>query len=90
MQYAQSIHGVIEFNLNYPSIIQEWHDTSNRVVILAVQNEAELKAIIEKATMNHITMMWFSEPDLNNQITSVVLEPTVTSAKLVANIKLAT
>ncbi len=88
LQAAQAAHGVVEFCLHYPEITREWHDKSNYIVILAVDNEEELLHIIQKAEAKNIRYIYFNEPDLDNEITAVVFEPGLDSRKLSGNIKL--
>lgn len=79
----------MEFCLRYPELTKEWHDKSNYIVILAVDNEDQLVSIIQKASSKGILHTYFREPDLDNAITAVVLEPSLDSRKLSSNIRLA-
>lgn len=89
LQAAQAGHSIVEFCLRYPEITREWRDNSNYIVILAANNENDLVSIIKKAEAREIRHTYFSEPDLDNQITAVVLEPGLDSRKLSSSIKLA-
>jgi len=89
LQTAQAGHGIVEFCLKYPKLTREWHDKSNYIVILAVDNEDELASIIQKASSRGIIHTYFREPDLDDAITAVVLEPSLDSRKLSSHIKLA-
>lgn len=89
LQCAQSVHGAIEFCLQYPELTREWHNKSNYIVILAVDNEDELISIIQRAEARGIWCTYFNEPDLDDEVTAVVLEPGLDSRKLSSNIKLA-
>lgn len=88
LQCAQAGHGIVEFCLKYPELTKEWHDKSNYIVILAVDNEAKLISIIYKAQVRGIRCAQFNEPDLKGAVTAVVLEPGLDSRKLSSNIKL--
>lgn len=79
----------MEFCLKHPELTREWHDKSNYIVILAVDNEDELASIIQRANARGILHTYFREPDLDNAITAVVLEPSLDSRKLSSHIKLA-
>ena len=78
----------MEFCLAYPELAKEWHDKSNYIVILAVDDEDELISIMQKAEARNIWFACFNEPDLDDEVTAVVLEPGVDSRKLSGNIKL--
>lgn len=87
-QAAQITHGIIEFCLEYPEITNQWHNESNYVVVLSVENEETLINLLMKAKNKNIKCSYFSEPDLNNALTCLVLEPTLDSKKICSNIKL--
>lgn len=89
LQAAQATHGVIEFCLQYPEITRDWHDKSNYIVVLAVDNEEDLVDIIQRAETKNIWFCYFNEPDLDDEVTVVVLEPGLDSRRLSSNIKLA-
>lgn len=88
LQCAQAGHGIVEFCLAYPELTREWRDKSNYIVMLAVDNEDELISIIRKAQARGIRYAQFNEPDLEDAITAVVLEPGLDSRRLSSNIKL--
>tara|TARA_Y100000310_G_C20053615_1_gene521708 strand:+ start:231 stop:521 length:291 start_codon:yes stop_codon:yes gene_type:complete len=89
LQAAQAGHGIVEFALQYPELTREWHDKSNYIVILAVDDEEELLHIMQKAeARGGMRFAYFNEPDLDDEITAVVLEPGLDSRKLSGNLKL--
>ena len=65
-----------------------WIFESNYIVILETSEE-DLYKLIEKASRHGIKHAYFCEPDLDNQITAVVLEPGNKSKKLCSNFPLA-
>ena len=87
-QAAQAIHGAIEFVLTYPELTKNWHDISNYIVVLGLNNKYELFNLYNKAINKDIKCVKFIEPDLNDEITSIVLEPGINSKRLCSNIKL--
>lgn len=66
-----------------------WFESSNYLVILEVEDENQLKLLINKSEEICIKCSVFKEPDLNNQITAVAFEPGDLSRRLLRNIKLA-
>lgn len=88
-QAAQLVHAMTEFCLQQPEITKNWHAISNTVVILSVANEQELRKLHNKAKQLDITCSSFTEPDLDNQLTAIVLEPTENSKMICKNLPLA-
>lgn len=57
--------------------------------MLIINSEEELYKLLEKASSKQIKFSSFREPDINNELTSIVLEPGEKSKKLCSNLKLA-
>lgn len=74
--------------MEHPEITSQWHNESNYVVVLSVENEEALISLLMKAKSKDIKYSYFSEPDLNDAITCVILEPTLDSKKICSNIRL--
>ncbi len=79
---------MIDFCLKYPADSLAWHKKSNYLCQLAVEDEKELYELAEKAEQKGIKVMRFFEPDLNNQLTAICLEPTEASRKFTSSIPL--
>lgn len=62
---------------------------SNYVGLLSVANEEELVKLLNKANAKGIKTSFFREPDIDDQITAIVLEPNDLSRRLVSNLPLA-
>ena len=88
-QGVQGIHSAILFGQEHPDIHREWYQNSNYLGFLSVANEVELAKLIEKADANDIKCSVFREPDIDNQITAIAIEPGIKSKKLCSNLKLA-
>lgn len=86
---AQSCHVAFTFAQEHEDIVYKWQNESNYIVILSVKNEAMLAKLIVAAQFRDIKFSVFIEPDLNNEITAIALEPGVESKKLCSNLKLA-
>lgn len=84
----QSAHAAIDFCFEHPDRASPWHKESNYLVMLAVNNEQQLKLLIEKCEQRFIAHTVFREPDIGNQITAVALEPSPSTQRLVSNIPL--
>lgn len=86
---AQSTHAAIQFGYEHPEIHNEWFKQSNYLCMLAANNEAELMKLIDKAVAQDIKFSIFREPDIDDQITAIALEPGCKSKKLCSNLRLA-
>ena len=88
-QAVQSCHAMRQFTEEHPEVDKEWFTRSNYLCLLSVGNEAELYSLICKAKDKDIRVSVFREPDIDNQITAIALEPGVRSKELTTNLKLA-
>lgn len=85
----QSIHAAIQFGMEYPEVYKVWFQVSNYLGLLSVANEQELYQLIEKAKEHDIKVSIFREPDVDDQITAIALEPGIKTKKLCSNLPLA-
>jgi hypothetical protein len=63
-----------------------WFTESEYLVQVACKNEDELKNYLNKAIERGIKAVPFYEPDIDNQLTAIALEPILASQKLIANL----
>ena len=87
-QAVQSGHAGIQFQHEHRRIAKRWHKKSNYLIFLSVKDEHELILLEKLAKSNKIRVSVFREPDLNNEITAIALEPSTVSDKLTSNLKL--
>ena len=80
-QAVQSGHAGIQFQYEHPELAKNWYSNSNYLVFLSAENEDELKKFINKANSNNIKISIFREPDINNEITAIAVEPCEWSRK---------
>lgn len=88
-QASQLCHALRQFCHDHPDIDKQWFEISNYICLLSVESEKELYNICSKADNNNLKYSKFLEPDLNNSLTAICLEPSKLTKKLVNNIKLA-
>lgn len=74
-QAVQSIHALPEFAKEHPEEYQNWYETSKYIALLSVKDEHHLKNLIRKLNEKGIKYSIFLEPDIDNQVTSVAIEP---------------
>lgn len=75
-QAVQSAHAAIDFQHQYPTESLEWNQQSNYLVFLTVEDESALKLLEDKCLRLGIKYTTFIEPDLNNELTAICLDPT--------------
>ena len=85
----QAGHAAIEFQHRFPEKSKEWWTHSNYLVYLATKDEHSLSRLLDKADLKGISTVAFKEPDLNNSLTAIALEPCDLTRKLVSNLPLA-
>lgn len=88
-QAVQSMHALRQFTAEHPERDREWFDNSNYLGLLSVTDEPALNVIIEQAVNQNIRLSVFREPDIDNQITAIALEPGPKSKKICSKLKLA-
>lgn len=74
--------------MSFPDLVKKWNQESNYIVCLVVENEMELKILLNKAGDLKIKAVEFREPDLDNAMTAIVLEPSSKAKELCRNLKL--
>jgi hypothetical protein len=62
---------------------------SNYICCLSAESEDHLYNILDLAAYENIKFTVFREPDINNQLTAIALEPGVKSKRICADLKLA-
>ncbi len=54
---------------------KEWYSTSNHLCFLSVPDEPSLAALLKKALAKGYQVASFREPDRENELTAIALEP---------------
>jgi peptidyl-tRNA hydrolase len=85
---VQSTHAAINFCFEHRSRAGPWFENSNYLVQLSVSNEMELLKLIEKCEKMGITYTVFREPDLEDSITAIAIEPSPLTKKVVSHLPL--
>ena len=85
----QTAHSVAEFAHQFPIEFQEWKTKSNYLVSLSVDNEERLQRLYYKLQDNGANVVAFTEPDIDNHLTSICYYGTPEMRKLTQNLDLA-
>jgi len=88
-QIAQSCHVAIAFCMEHPEVERLWYEVSNYIAVLVVNNESELRKLIDRAERNGVQFSIFREPDFDNQITAIAIEPGDRGRRLCSSFPLA-
>jgi hypothetical protein len=88
-QLVQSGHAIAEFIQHFPSEFQEWKRDSNYLISLSIDNEERLQRLFYKLQDNGANVVAFTEPDIDNQLTSICYYGTPEMRKITQNLDLA-
>lgn len=88
-QAVQPSHALSRFAIQHYNTFKEWQKNHKNLVILSVNNESELYDLLNKATMNGLKVSWFKEPDIDDQLTAIALEPNDLTYRITSSIPLA-
>jgi peptidyl-tRNA hydrolase len=89
LQLAQAVHAAFHFFADWPSLARAWVEDSNFLVVVAVPDEATLAELAGRAVEEGLARTIVREPDLENTITAVALQPGADARRLCANFPLA-
>ena len=87
-QAVQTSHSIADFAIEFPTIFREWHEKSNYIIQLSVNDIVDLQKLINKLELNNIRFTAFYEPDIDNQLTAICIEPTEQARKITSSISL--
>jgi hypothetical protein len=83
------MHAAIQFQYDYPEWAKSWFDNSEYLALLAVNNEKELQDLAFVFKCKDIDYSAFFEPDINNQMTAITVEPSIRAKKICSQLPLA-
>lgn len=89
LQLAQAVHAAFQFFAEWPSLAGVWVRESNFLVVVATPNELALAELAGRAVEEGLARTIVREPDLDNTITAVALQPGADARRLCANFPLA-
>jgi len=72
LRCAQAIHAFRAFVGEYPHIETFWHLEHNNIVVLRHEDPESLAALLR---MHGLRLSLFREPDLDNEVTALCVEP---------------
>ena len=84
----QMSHAAIDFQHQHPEIAKDWNQNSNYLVFLTARDEQHLEELLQKADFKGLVTTSFREPDINNELTAIAIEPSVFTKRLVSSLPL--
>lgn len=87
-QAVQSTHAAIQFTQEFPELTKEWYVSSNYLVSLSCKGEKELYELAYRARDGGLSVSMFHEPDIDNQLTAIAIQPSDLTQYLVRRIPL--
>lgn len=84
-QLAQTIHSVSQYSLEHPTEFQLWNNSY--IISLSATNE-KLHKILSLLNEIDVKVSYFTEPDLNDELTSICFLETLETKKITKNLKL--
>ena len=89
LQAAQAGHALTDLILKYPEQARDWRDNSNFLIILSVENEEKILALVKELDRTEMAWTEFREPDINNELTALAVLPNRYTEKFFRNLPLA-
>ena len=74
-QAVQACHAAFAFAAAHGELTRDWLQSSSNLVLAAVEDEPALAALAEKAGGAGLRAVAFREPDLDNAMTALAIEP---------------
>lgn len=76
------------FAIEHPTLTKRWAPDP-WLVVLAAEDEAELVSYLNRATRRGLSTSIYREPDLDDQITAIAIEPHPETKRLCSSLPLA-
>lgn len=88
MQATQGMHALHEFIEEYTAKYKIWLKNPY-IGFLSTQDELSLSKLKEKLQLKGLSVSSFREPDLDNQLTAIAVEPNLLSVRCLSSLPLA-
>ncbi len=86
-QATQATHSALLFSQEFTQIYEKWSKLPY-LSLLSVKDENELNSLIKKLKKSNLYFSVFTEPDIDNQVTSVCIEPSDKTRRLTSSLPL--
>ncbi len=89
LQAAQVAHAAFQFAYEHRPLATAWQQESNFLIILSVENEEDLTQLGKQAETLNLPVTWFTEPDIEDQLTAIAIAPSPQTVELTQLLPLA-
>lgn len=86
---SQITHCAFQFAKEHPNITIDWMENSNFICLLQVKNEEELVELTEEVYSENLAYSVFHEPDYDDSLTAIAVEPGQKTKEIMKRLKLA-
>lgn len=83
-QMAQSGHGISQFLIEHPDLARKWNN--NFLISLSISSEKKLEVLLTKLCDMGIPVSYFTEPDIDDQLTSIAFIETEKTVRLTSSL----
>jgi len=88
-QIAQVAHVVANYMLTHPEAAKNWHEISNYIIVLEVDDTQALDDLKLDAEEKRLQVVEFKEPDLDYETTALAFTPSEMTRLFLRNLPLA-
>lgn len=82
------MHAALAFAVEHPTLVKQW-SPDPWLVVLAAEDEAELVEYINRATRRGLIISVYREPDLDDAITGIAIQPHPETKRMCSSLPLA-
>ena len=86
-QASQCCHALRQFSDKHPELDRQWHAAGGNIVLLSIESELELAALIGKASEHNVSWADFHEADFGGELTAAAFA--ASARRLVSSLPLA-
>jgi hypothetical protein len=83
---AQAAHAISQFHLEYPEETKRWNN--NYLISLSIDTEKKLQTLLTKLNDVGVSVSYFTEPDIGDELTSICFIETPETIRLTSHLPL--
>jgi len=86
---VQPAHALALFATEHTTQFKKWHTHHKNLIVLSVEDEHSLAQLMARCEERGVKYSAFREPDINNELTAIAIQPSEEAYRLTSNIPLA-
>ncbi len=83
---SQMGHSIAQFILENPDLAKKWNNSY--LISLSIESKTKLEILLTKLCHMGIPVSYFTEPDINNELTSICFLETDKTIKMTSRLRL--